>query len=191
MKIHTLALAIGIAFSAVSAQADTFVENFNTSFPTWESGWLGTNSNLSNVYGVGQDRGNNPDGLWIGKTNIAFNQTFGASITTLDFDVASWINGTISAYNSSNSLISTQAFSANYGAYSLPGTYQHFSFASNSGISSFTFNGGDVLGNISIDNVQVSTVSAVPEPETYAMLIAGLGVMGAIARRRKQKASVV
>ena len=28
-------------------------------------------------------------------------------------------------------------------------------------------------------------VTAVPEPETYAMLLAGLGVMGAIARRRK------
>lgn len=29
--------------------------------------------------------------------------------------------------------------------------------------------------------------AAVPEPETYAMLIAGLGLMGGIARRRKQK----
>lgn len=27
----------------------------------------------------------------------------------------------------------------------------------------------------------------VPEPETYAMLLAGLGLMGAIARRRKSK----
>lgn len=32
------------------------------------------------------------------------------------------------------------------------------------------------------------SVTAVPEPETYAMLLAGLGVMGAIARRRTQKA---
>lgn len=30
-------------------------------------------------------------------------------------------------------------------------------------------------------------VAAVPEPETYAMLIAGLGLMGAVARRRKNK----
>jgi hypothetical protein len=29
------------------------------------------------------------------------------------------------------------------------------------------------------------TVSAVPEPETYAMLMAGLGVVGFMARRRK------
>ena len=32
----------------------------------------------------------------------------------------------------------------------------------------------------------VWSVSPVPEPETYAMLLAGLGVMGFIARRRKQ-----
>lgn len=31
------------------------------------------------------------------------------------------------------------------------------------------------------------TVAAVPEPETYAMLLAGLGVIGAVARRRKTK----
>ncbi|WNO06120.1 FxDxF family PEP-CTERM protein [Rhodoferax mekongensis] len=31
------------------------------------------------------------------------------------------------------------------------------------------------------------SITAVPEPETYAMLLAGLGLMGAIARRRKAK----
>ncbi|MBK7006138.1 MAG: FxDxF family PEP-CTERM protein [Burkholderiales bacterium] len=31
----------------------------------------------------------------------------------------------------------------------------------------------------------MASVTSVPEPETYAMLLAGLGVMGAIARRRK------
>ncbi len=30
-------------------------------------------------------------------------------------------------------------------------------------------------------------LTPVPEPETYAMLLAGLGVMGAVARRRKSK----
>lgn len=33
------------------------------------------------------------------------------------------------------------------------------------------------------------TVTPVPEPETYAMLLAGLGVMGAIARRRSKTAA--
>ena len=34
--------------------------------------------------------------------------------------------------------------------------------------------------------VQLQNISPVPEPETYAMLLAGLGLMGAVARRRKQ-----
>lgn len=34
----------------------------------------------------------------------------------------------------------------------------------------------------------VSAVAAVPEPETYAMLLAGLGAVGMIARRRRRQA---
>jgi hypothetical protein len=32
------------------------------------------------------------------------------------------------------------------------------------------------------------TVSAVPEPETYAMLLAGIGIVGAVTRRQRSKA---
>jgi len=35
----------------------------------------------------------------------------------------------------------------------------------------------------------VSAIAAVPEPETYAMLLAGLGLMGFVARRRKNPAA--
>ena len=45
--------------------------------------------------------------------------------------------------------------------------------------AAFTFSND--LGYYSLDNVV-----AVPEPETYALLLAGLGLMGAVARRRKQ-----
>ena len=46
----------------------------------------------------------------------------------------------------------------------------------------------DPNGTDSADSTRFSAriTSAVPEPETYAMLLAGLGLMGGIARRRKQ-----
>jgi hypothetical protein len=37
-----------------------------------------------------------------------------------------------------------------------------------------------------ITNGSTPPVAAIPEPETYAMLLAGLGLMGFVARRRKQ-----
>ncbi|MCL2876085.1 MAG: PEP-CTERM sorting domain-containing protein [Betaproteobacteria bacterium] len=39
-----------------------------------------------------------------------------------------------------------------------------------------------VMGGMTIS----TTATTVPEPETYAMLLAGLGIMGAIARRRQR-----
>jgi hypothetical protein len=33
----------------------------------------------------------------------------------------------------------------------------------------------------------MTVTAAIPEPETYAMLLAGLGLLGFAARRRKQK----
>lgn len=42
--------------------------------------------------------------------------------------------------------------------------------------------------SLSVDNVSVSAVTAVPEPETYAMMLAGLGAIGFLSRRRKQAA---
>jgi hypothetical protein len=41
--------------------------------------------------------------------------------------------------------------------------------------------------SIGMNAFEVNTISPVPEPETYAMLLAGLGLMGGMARRRKQK----
>lgn len=51
-----------------------------------------------------------------------------------------------------------------------------------SGFADFGFGGGG-----SADYVYSLEVSAVPEPETYAMMLAGLGVLGFLARRRRRQ----
>jgi len=50
-------------------------------------------------------------------------------------------------------------------------------------LSSDGSNGGTVTGNVL---ASFQTV-AVPEPETYAMILAGLGLMGVVARRRLRR----
>ncbi len=64
------------------------------------------------------------------------------------------------------------------------GTWTTFNFnAAFSGLSSLTWQQGPTVGGkFEFDNIHVT---AVPEPETYAMLLAGLGMVG-WARRRKQ-----
>lgn len=68
-------------------------------------------------------------------------------------------------------------------------------FGAQSGSSSFAVSAGDIFGfriyatDSSLGSSYASVrgfAAPVPEPETYAMLLAGLGLMGAVARRRKQ-----
>jgi hypothetical protein len=182
------------------AQATTYTENFNAPFPAWESGWLGVNSNLTDYYCGARGcsiRGNNPDGIWPTGTNIGgsspiivnFTPSFGATITSLSLDVAGFTPTNLLAFNSSNALIFDQAVALTGGAFSNPGVYSNYTIPSNSGISSFEFDSGAAAGNTSIDNVVVTTLSPVPEPEAYAMMLAGLGLIGFIAYRRKNNSS--
>jgi hypothetical protein len=48
----------------------------------------------------------------------------------------------------------------------------------------FTATGGDDF--YAVSEIQAFGVPAIPEPETYALMLAGLGVMGFIARRRQR-----
>lgn len=72
-----------------------------------------------------------------------------------------------------------------YFANSLAGTFQ--GFTTTSAFSSMVLSNGTVSGAIETFELENMRVAAIPEPEIYAMLAAGLGMMGFIARRRKQQ----
>jgi hypothetical protein len=168
-------------------RAGVLTEDFNAAFPSWESGWLGTNSNLTNYYGVGGGRGNNPDGLWIGETDIIFDSGFAASLTNLSFDVAGYAAAQVQIYDGSGTLLADVPLSLTFGGTSYPGVYAHYSATSSNGIGGFRILGGSVLGNTSIDNVVVDTGGApgVPEPGSLALLGSGLLFGAGLVRRRR------
>jgi choice-of-anchor C domain-containing protein len=66
----------------------------------------------------------------------------------------------------------------------IPTTFTRSFVASSDNTTSLTFAsvGGKTNSGAVIDNV---SVIAVPEPETYALMLAGLGLVGFLARRRK------
>ncbi|RZT11313.1 PEP-CTERM protein-sorting domain-containing protein/MYXO-CTERM domain-containing protein [Duganella sp. CF402] len=101
------------------------------------------------------------------------------SITSIDLSKQVLLGGSVTFYGvkADNSATVQQTFNYN-------GSWNTYTFDSTfTGLSSLSWKQGAVLaGKVQWDNINVS---AVPEPETYAMLLAGLGLIG-LARRRKQ-----
>ncbi|MFT5531821.1 MAG: hypothetical protein ACI802_000037 [Candidatus Paceibacteria bacterium] len=74
-----------------------------------------------------------------------------------------------------------------------PSDLQHYSFnVTATGNDMLTFLGQNLPAYNRLSNVSLTAgVTAVPEPETYAMMIAGLALMGFVARRKSNKKTVI
>jgi len=81
-------------------------------------------------------------------------------------------------------------------AANMPGAMNYLTFAYNFTATSetktiqFLSNGPDFLG-IVIDNVSITEAGVVPEPASWAMLLAGFGLTGAMMRRRRPVQAVL
>jgi hypothetical protein len=210
MKCATLVLAaLALLLSGVGqARAGFLTESFDVPFPAWQSGWLGTNSNLENYYVVYGSpdtfRGNNPDGLWVadqgpahrGTVAITFNPAFGSTLTSFSIDIAGYLPINLEVFDMSHNVILNTPVVLTFGGTTNPGVYSHYSVNSTNGISGFAFVPPDqnyfVEGNTSIDNVSVfqGASSAVPEPSNLTLLGIGIaGIAGYGWRRRRLAAA--
>jgi PEP-CTERM motif len=188
LRTGTWVALLALALMSAPLHAGTLTEDFNAPFPAWESGWLASNSNLTNVYGVGAGRGNNPDGLWVGESDIIFHSAFAATLTSLNIDVAGYVSTNIQIYDDTGAILLDVPVNLTNGAFSNPGVYAHYSATSSNGIGGFRFTGGGIVGNTSIDNVVVTdgAVGSAPEPGTLALLGSGLVLCAASVRRRRK-----
>lgn len=112
---------------------------------------------------------------------ISFTDSSSFSSATFNGFVISDISSTLNPFSSfslvsNTSVMGTPALS--FDSDHLYVNWEGFSFTSGNlvfSVTSFADN----------DNIITDTISAVPEPETYVMLLAGLGLVGYIVRRRK------
>ena len=194
MKKLLIASAL-LAMSAGAQAASVFSDNFNSDLvgtPATPSGWSVVGGSVDVIgpgfYDLLPNGGNYID--LDGSTNTAGVLSHSLSLTkgtqyTVSFDLAG--NQRNSATEHVGVLLGTALHT-----YSLPefAGWTHYSFTFTPGhTGDFLLSFADVNFNnrrdhigMLLDNVNVN---AVPEPETYAMMLAGLGLVSFMARRRK------
>jgi hypothetical protein len=141
----------------------------------WDGGWADQSwvaSAAINSWFSGAESHSGSVFVWSnGGTELSMS---GSTFTLNDFWARSgWNNSqemTVTGYLAGNQVVSS--------SFMLNDTYQHI-VLNFSGVDSVHIVSG---GNTLIDDI---TVNAVPEPETYAMLLAGLGLMGLLSRKRR------
>ncbi len=112
-------------------------------------------------------------------------QSFSLAAGNFALSFLSWGDGTVSLQRwSSGGYTAVNLNPASTALSSASWVANTYAFNSLGGDFRLTFSTSDELR---VDGVSIGTVTAVPEPETYAMMLAGLGAIGFMAARRHRR----
>lgn len=173
----------------------TFVGTPSPQAPASPSGFLQQASTIAAPLGAGETV--LIDNSVIGRTGAlrqAVTFTAGAGVTGFTSQAAWQVTGAtesgprligvnVDLLDAANNVLFSDVFG------SLTGTFALSSFAGALDPGTYTLVAtGNAVRDVFLDvslTLTGAPVAAVPEPETYALMLAGLGVMGAVARRRR------
>ncbi|MBK9574836.1 MAG: PEP-CTERM sorting domain-containing protein [Rhodoferax sp.] len=204
MKFSRSLSALALSLTTLGAQATELVVNGSfeanaQAAGTWQiynalTGWTSGLNGIelrNNVAGTAQD-GVNFVELDTTKNSAMYQTITGTGLVTLSFwysarpntGLTNGLGYSLGTFSGSVLNWAINPSSANH--------WHHYSSVvdlgtSGSSVLSFYARGPSDSYGGSIDNISVT--SAVPEPESYGMLLAGMGLIGAVARRRQGKAS--
>jgi len=203
LKMITLAAAAAAAFSTAPAMAASpfsidFEKIWEYSTPV-EEFYSASGVSFTNVFGLsnGDGLGSGPNGSYYANAPSPLGTAFvfldGEINTHAFMNVAAGVDNSLSLFYSTPDALTgaVKAYSGLNGTGSLLGSFdfavtdagygvwQQANFSFTGTARSFDFSGAQ---GAAIDNI-----SAVPEPETYALLLTGLGLVAASVRRRQKK----
>lgn len=153
------AVALNGISSIAAGQSVIFLEGSAATAATFKTNWFGSNA---------------PAGLQVG-----YYSGSGIGLSTG--------GDAVNLFNGSGVLQAKVTFGASDSSSPFQ-TFDNAAGLNNAAISQLSVvgtNGAFVAANSSVEIGSPGSIAAVPEPETYALLLAGLGLVGAIARKRK------
>jgi hypothetical protein len=187
-------------FPTTANASNSVFFNFNAADPSAATSYAG----FTRTGGLLQT-GDTPQGAapeTFGNAQSQYLSTVGGASTTIlgaqAFDMVSFFLGSIDAYNTVNILSTSGSVIASFtgsqltptpnGDQDLPRTNRRFTFARSAGdaqIGGIGFASG--ANSLEVDNL----VFTVPEPATWAMMMAGFGMIGFAMRSRRRRTTVV
>lgn len=180
LKLKSLALAAGLTFTALSASAATYSVSTDPLFPG--EFYFGHSFNAGSIddlfTGIKFDSAQIYDASLTSTIKIAQ----GASVSFSVFELLNSSGVTVATASSVGGDIGTTSYSSHGKTY----TTSFADFSGLDGSGNYTLHVVGLANNIGTYGGTLSANAApVPEPETYGMMLAGLGLMGFVARRRK------
>lgn len=172
-RMTAVALTMWLGFAAGTANATTSISGWTYVAPTTFTAHF-TNDSIAatSTFNDWYDFSLPGSATGSGVSTVIGATTSGLNIFFTKFDLWEDILGLVSiGWFATPNVAAINSFSGGL----VPGNY-HLNVAGYNGDLS---TGGSYDGNINV-------AAVVPEPETYAMLLAGLGLIGFTARRRKQ-----